>query len=207
MHIIFLPGGGGAAEFWHSLGALLPAEWKKTYFSWPGLGKQVPNVPVNCFDDLVHLVEKEIDGPVVLIAQSMGGVVGIRLALKHPLLVTHLILVATSVGVDIHRLGGEDWRPDYLKSFPEGARWITEEKPDHASEIPEIACPTLLLWGSRDSISPVSVGEYFLSLLPNARLRVIEGGEHTFARDRAAEIAPFVMHHLAEPSAKGVDAN
>jgi pimeloyl-ACP methyl ester carboxylesterase len=196
LHVIFLPGGGGSPEFWHPLGALLPADWKKTYLSWPGLGKQPYDATINSFDDLVALAEKEIQGPTVLIAQSLGGVVGIRLALKHPSKLPHLVLVATSGGVDIASLGGEDWRPAYLNSFPDGARWITEEKPDHTKEIPAISCPTLLLWGDDDSISPVPVGRHFLSLLPNAQLHVVEGGDHYFARDRAASIAPLVVEHL-----------
>ena len=84
MHVIFLPGGGGAPDFWHPLGVLLPSHWKKTYMSWPGLGKQPCDETIQCFDDLVALTEREIQGPTVLIAQSLGVVVGIRLALKHP---------------------------------------------------------------------------------------------------------------------------
>jgi pimeloyl-ACP methyl ester carboxylesterase len=196
MHIIFLPGGGGASEFWHPLGELLPSEWKKTYFSWPGLGKQPNDQSIKSFDDLVALVEKGIDGPVVLVAQSLGGVVALRLALKHPSKIAKLILGATSGGVDIERFDGEDWRPDYLNSFPNGARWIVHEKPDHTKEIPNIRCPTLLIWGDRDTISPVSVGRHFLSLLPNAQLHIVEGGDHYFGRDRAIELAPLVIEHV-----------
>jgi pimeloyl-ACP methyl ester carboxylesterase len=195
---MFLPGGGGAPEFWHPLGALLPTKWKKTYLSWPGLGKQQKDSSIQSFDDLVALAENQIHGPTALIAQSLGGVVGIRLALKHPSKIAKLVLVATSGGVDIERLGGEDWRPAYLSSFPDGDRWITEEKPDHTKEIPNIACPTLLLWGSNDSISPLSVGRHFMSLLPNARLHVVEHGDHYFARDRASELAPLVTEYLGQ---------
>lgn len=198
VHILFLPGGSGAAEFWHPLGSLLPADWKKTYLSWPGLGKQASDSVVNSFDDLVHIAEKVIEGPTVLIAQSLGGIVGMRLALKHPSRITHLVLTSTSGGFDTARFGAADWRPDYLASFPDGARWITEEKPDHTSEIPDIACPSLLLWGSRDAISPIAVGEYLLSLLPNAQLKVIEEGDHYFARDKAAEIVSLLEHFMDE---------
>ena len=37
-HLLFLPGASGAASFWHPLGALLPASWRKSYLNWPGLG-------------------------------------------------------------------------------------------------------------------------------------------------------------------------
>jgi pimeloyl-ACP methyl ester carboxylesterase len=205
MHVMFLPGGSGAPEFWYSLGTLLPAGWKKTYLSWPGLGKQPPGSAVNSFDGLVSLAEKEIKGPTVLVAQSLGGVVGIRLALKYPSKITCLVLAATSGGVDIARLGGEDWRPDYLSNFPNGARWIIEEKPDHTHEIPKIGCPSLLLWGDNDSISPVTVGKHFLSLLPNARLHVVEGGDHYFARGKAVEVAPLVTNYVTAVGATEID--
>jgi pimeloyl-ACP methyl ester carboxylesterase len=196
MHIIFLPGGGGAPEFWHALGALLPADWKKTYLSWPGLGNQPHDPTIRGFDDLVALAEKEIQGPTILIAQSMGGIVGIRLALKRPEKITHLVLVATSGGVDVAALGAEDWRLAYLNNFPEGARWITTDKPDHTDVIPNIACPTLLIWGDSDPISPVSIGCHLSSMIAGSELHVIEGGNHSLAKERAAEIAPLILNHL-----------
>jgi pimeloyl-ACP methyl ester carboxylesterase len=98
MHIIFLPGAGGAAEFWHPLGELLPPEWEKSYLAWPGLGNQPHDPMVNSFDDLFVLAARNIRGPSVIVAQSMGGVIGVRLALAYPENVTHLILVATSGG-------------------------------------------------------------------------------------------------------------
>ena len=198
MHVLFLPGGGGAPEFWHALGALLPTDWEKTYLSWPGLGNQPGGASIQSFDDLVALAEKEIKGPTVLIAQSLGGVVGIRLALRHPSKITRLILVATSGGVDIEKFGGEDWWPAYLNTFPNGARWITVEKTDHTQEIPNILCPSLLIWGSNDQISPVSVGNHFLSLLPKGQLHVVEDGDHYFAKERAAEIAPLIKGYLTQ---------
>lgn len=199
IHVIFLPGGGGAPEFWHPLGALLPTGWKKTYMAWPGLGAQRQDETIQCFDDLVALTEKEIQGPTVLVAQSLGSVVGIRLALKHPEKITHLVLTATSGGVDTANVDGEDWRPAYLNSFPDSGRWITAERADHTKEIPAIACPTLLIWGGNDPISPLSVGQRLLSLLPNAQLHVVEGGDHYFARDRAEEIASLIFEHVNGP--------
>jgi pimeloyl-ACP methyl ester carboxylesterase len=147
MHLVFLPGASGAADFWYPLGALLPVEWEKTYLSWPGLGNQTHDSTVNSFDDLVALAAKKIKKPTIIVAQSMGGIVGVRLALQYPEQITSLILVATSGGVDVSGLGGADWRDAYLKSFPHSKMWITTEKPDHSTDIQKIVCPTLLLWG------------------------------------------------------------
>lgn len=198
MHIIFLPGAGGAAEFWHPLGALLPSSWEKTYLSWPGLGNQPHDPAVNNLDDLVALAASKVSKPSVIVAQSMGGIVGVRLALQCPEAITHLVLVATSGGIDISRLGGEDWRDAYLNNFPNSQTWITTAKPDYSADLPKIACPTLLIWGDRDPISPISVGKRLSQLIRHAKLRVIEDGNHDLGRERAGEIAPLIIEHLKE---------
>jgi pimeloyl-ACP methyl ester carboxylesterase len=197
MHIVFLPGAGGASEFWHPLGALLPSEWEKTYLSWPGLGNQPHDPAVNGFDDLVALAAKKVRGPTVIVAQSMGGIIAVRLALKHPEQMTHLVLVATSGGVDVASLGGEDWRDSYFKNFPDAQTWIASEKPDLSSEIPGIACPLLLIWGDCDPISPLSVAKRLSELVAHARMHVVEGGDHDLGRERASDIAPLVIAHLS----------
>ena len=196
MHLIFLPGASGAAAFWHPLGALLPATWSKSYLAWPGLGSEPHDPQINGFDDLVALTEKEIRGPTVLVAQSMGGIVAVRLALRHPELITHLILVATSGGVDVSALGGIDWRTGYLENFPDSQTWIVTDKPDHCADIARIACPVLLIWGDDDPISPPAVGARLAGLLLNSTLRIIPGGTHDLARDRAADVAAYVIAHL-----------
>lgn len=199
MHLLFLPGAGGAPEFWHALGALLPAQWTKTYLAWPGLGEQPHDQAVHGFDGLVALAERVIDGPVAVVAQSMGGIVAVRLALQFPQHVTHLVLAATSGGLDVAELGGEDWRTGYQRSFPNAQTWITTERPDHSAEMENIACPTLLLWGERDAISPVAVGQRLATLIPDAELHVIPEAAHDLGHSRASDIAAIVLQHLRRP--------
>jgi pimeloyl-ACP methyl ester carboxylesterase len=195
--LIFLPGALGAAAFWHPVGDRLPAEWPKVYLAWPGLGAQSPDPEVHGFDDLVRLVEHELTDPATLVAQSMGGVVAIRTALRHPDKVQRLVLVATSGGVDVARLGGWDWRAAYRAEHPMAARWITDDLPDHTDELSTVTAPALLLWGDSDPISPVAVGEHLASLLPNATLRVLAGGTHSLAVDLPDEVAAQIRAHLA----------
>jgi pimeloyl-ACP methyl ester carboxylesterase len=195
--LIFLPGALGAAAFWHPVGNLLPVEWTKIYLAWPGFGKQRADPDVRGLDDLMRLVEEELAEPSVLVAQSMGGVVAVRTALKHPDKVRALVFVATFGGVDVAGLGGSDWRADYRAAHPAAARWITNDWPDHTNELPSITAPTLLVWGDNDAISPVAVGEHLASLLPNATLRVVAGGTHSLAVDRAEEVAAEIEAHLA----------
>jgi pimeloyl-ACP methyl ester carboxylesterase len=196
-NVIFLPGALGAAAFWRPVGDLLPAAWKKVYLAWPGLGAESPDPAVRGFDDLVRLVEAELTDESALVAQSMGGIVAVRVALTNPDKVRRLVLVATSGGIDVARLGASEWRTDYKAAHPTAAPWITEDRPDHTNEIPSITAPTLLLWGDSDPISPITVGEHLASLLPNANLRVIAGGTHSLATDHAQEVAGHIVEHLA----------
>jgi pimeloyl-ACP methyl ester carboxylesterase len=195
--LIFLPGALGAAEFWHPVGNLVLPEGEKAYLAWPGLGAENADPAVRGFDDLVRLVEEELTERSTLVAQSMGGIVAVRVALRNPGKVRRLVLVATSGGVDVARLGGREWRTGYRADHPTAARWITEERPDHTDEIPFITAPTLLVWGDSDPISPVAVGRHLASLLPNASLRVIAGGTHSLATDHPHRVATLITEHLA----------
>jgi pimeloyl-ACP methyl ester carboxylesterase len=117
--ILFLPGAGGSPEFWRPVAKLLPAEREKVLFGWPGLGSQPHDPRINGIDDLVRLVEDRIDGPVDVVAQSMGDVIAARIALARPTMVHRLVLTATSGGVDMERFGASDWRADYRSQFPQ----------------------------------------------------------------------------------------
>lgn len=193
--VLFLPGASGDGRFWQPVTERLPATWDCVRLDWPGLGRVPPDPTVTGLDDLVARVLHAIDGPADLVAQSMGGVVAVRVALARPDLVRRLVLTATSGGVDVARFGAEDWRADYAREFPGVARWILEERSDLTERIPTIQAPTLLLWGDADPISPVAIGRHLAQLLPRAALVVVPGGDHMFARDRAPEVASHILRH------------
>src|SRR5580693_4246046 len=110
--VLFLPGAGGAAEFWHPVGQRLSSRWDSHYLRWPGLGNEPADPTIEGFDDLVGLVEQHLTAPVHVVAQSMGAIVAIRVALRHPDMVRRLVLVATSGGLEMSDLGARDWRRD-----------------------------------------------------------------------------------------------
>ncbi len=60
-----------------------------------------------------------------LVAQSMGGVVAIGVALAHPDKVRRLVLVATSGGIDVASFDGQEWREEYATEFPDAAPWVS----------------------------------------------------------------------------------
>ncbi|KQQ30742.1 alpha/beta hydrolase [Methylobacterium sp. Leaf123] len=191
---LFLPGASGHASFWKPVAR--KAGLEGTFLSWPGLGAEPPQPGIAGIDDLSAFVEREMTEPVRIVAQSMGGLIAINLALSKPHLVERLVLAVTSGGVPVADLGGADWRSDYFAAFPDAARWIGDPVCDLSSRIPEIEAQTLLLWGDSDPISPVAVGERLLALLPNARLRVFPGAEHDLAQTHTDAVAAEIRSHL-----------
>jgi pimeloyl-ACP methyl ester carboxylesterase len=192
-----MPGVSGDPDFWRPVGERLPEAWRKVRLAWPGLGVQSPDPEIRSFDDLTTLAARELNEPCDLLAQSMGGIVAMRLALRHPHNVRRIVLTATSGGLDVTGLGGSDWRSDYLRAHPNAPGWITAERPDHTAVLHKVFQPTLLLWGDADPISPVRVGERLASILPNATLKIIAGGDHMFARDRAQNIVKLIADFLS----------
>src|ERR1700761_5396000 len=151
--LLFLPGAGGSAAFWRPVADRLDGEGRRRFFAWPGLGNEPHDPDVRGLDDLVSMVLSAIDEPADLIAQSMGGLVAIRVALAAPEKVRRLVLVATSGGVRMDDLGVADWRTDYRSAFPAATRWITEVTQDLSPQLPSIAAPCLVLSGDADPIS------------------------------------------------------
>jgi pimeloyl-ACP methyl ester carboxylesterase len=198
--VVFLPGAIGAGEFWRGAGEALPGAWEKVYLSWPGLGDEPRDRGVRGFDDLVELVIGALERQSDLVAQSIGGLVAVRVATRAPGLVRRLVLVATSGGVDTQRLGAADWRPEYREAFPNAAAWVTDPHADQTEQLRGIESPTLLVWGDADPISPVVVGEHLAGLIPRSTLRVIRGGTHDLARETPGPVARLIADHLASRS-------
>ena len=55
---------------------------------------------------------------------------------------------------------------------------------DSRSDLPDIACPTLVLCGREDALTPVCLHEEMAGLIPDSRLRVIEKCGHLSALER-----------------------
>lgn len=191
---LFLPGAGGSASFWRPAADL--ALLDGIFLAWPGLGDEPPAPDVHCLDDLVAMTLGHMADPVNIVAQSMGGLVAVKAASTAPEKVSRLVLAVTSAGVPMADLGGSNWRSDYYRAYPNAAPWIAEVDENLSMELASMKMPTLLLWGDNDPISPLAVGQRLLSLLPNARLHVIHGGDHDLARTHAPVVAKVIREHL-----------
>jgi pimeloyl-ACP methyl ester carboxylesterase len=193
---VFLPGAAGDAEFWRPVADRLPADRRTVLLNWPGAGDEPPDPGVRSVEHLIALAARNLGDEADVVAQSMGGVVALALAARHPEKVRRLVLVATSGGIDVAGVGGADWREEYRAEYPHAAPWITGSWPDATDQVRTVTAPTLLIWGDADPISPVPVGEQLHGLLRASTLRVIAGGTHSLARDHPDEVAALIADHL-----------
>jgi pimeloyl-ACP methyl ester carboxylesterase len=194
----------GRTQFWDPVANQLHHRAAKIHVGWPGFGTTPADPSIRGIDDLAAMVLARIDQPTALIAQSMGGVVAMRVALARPDLITHLVLAVTSGGVDVAGLGGQEWQSAFQEATPLLPRWFSTYQEDLSQQLAQVAIPTLLLWGDADPISPVRVGERLASLLPCAKLQVVAGGGHGLAETHAAAIAPLIDAHLHQGACASV---
>ena len=198
MALVFLPGARGSSSFWRPVADRLADVEDVVTFGYPGFDEVAADPRVSSLDDVYRwIVERLPPGACDVVAQSMGGVLASRLAIEHPERVRRLVLAATSGGVDVRRLGAADWRADYRASLPQLPGFFVDDRTDLSERIASIRAPTLLLWSDSDPISPPAIGRFLADRIVDARLVVLPGGTHSFANERADEVASLIRAHLA----------
>ena len=196
-HLVFLPGAGGSESFWRPVADRLGDLGQVIVFGYPGFGGVPADGGVKSLDDLHRwIVERLPPGPSHVIAQSMGGLFAARLAVEQPERFARLVLVATSGGVDVRRLGAAEWRPEYRASLPDVPNWFIDDRTDFTDRLAAIRAPTLLLWSDSDAISPPAIAHFLAERITGARIVTVAGGTHTFANERPDEVASIIRSHL-----------
>jgi pimeloyl-ACP methyl ester carboxylesterase len=64
--------------------------------------------------------------------------------------------------------------------------------------LPEIACPTLIVWGGSDRVIPVADADVFAELVPDSRLVIFEDTGHLSMLERPAAFNSLLRDFLAE---------
>jgi len=191
-HVTFIPGAAGRGAFWAPVAGALPPSWTCTLVDLPGLGA-VPAIDgVTSYDDLAGHVASRMRGPGVVVAQSMGAYVALQLAWRRPDLVSHLVVVAATGGADMDALGALDWREGYPREYPAAAPWATDRVGDLSAAMTLMAMPVLLVWATRDPLSPLAVAQHMRARFIDATLRTFDSDDHWVARTRAADVAAAI---------------
>ena len=197
--LVFFPGAGGRVVHLRPIAERL-AHRRTTYLcEYPGLGGVAANPNVQTMAELQRHLLASLPEQFDLVTMSMGGVLGLRIALEHPTRIRKLVLMATSGGVDVAALGGIDWRDSFRLVQPNAPSWFLEDRTDVTPELGRIAHPTLLIYGDADLIAPPSVGHLLQKNLPSARIEVIADATHDLEIDHPDLIASFIEAHLRRP--------
>jgi len=189
---IFIPGAAGSGAFWQPVMQRFATSWRVQSVDLPGLGSVAASSAVCSYDDLVDQVANRLHGPSVVVAQSMGAYIGLRLAIDYPHQVTHLVLTAATGGVDVARHGAADWRHDYAAAYPNAEPWACGAVPDLSGELHRVKVPALLIWATGDLLSPAAVGAALASKMAAPTLLTFESDDHWFVHQFAGETADAI---------------
>ena len=69
---------------------------------------------------------------------------------------------------------------------------------DLTDRLPRVEQPTLLLWGDRDTETPLWMGQKMEKEIPDAGLVVLEGGTHFAYLEQIARFGTIAHHFLME---------
>ena len=197
--LVFLPGASGSQHFWQPLKAALTEYSDQQVIAYPSFDGVAPNLAIQNLHDLQEFVEKQIEDDSILIAQSMGGVLAVGLALNHPQKVKGLVLLATSGGLNLKTFHCADWRTDYRELFKTAPDWFEQDQTEFSRlQLASLDVPILLIWGDHDPLSTVQLGQYLAGIFKNAKLHIIKGGDHFFASTHADQVAMLIQDYLEQ---------
>lgn len=178
--------------------------------------------------------ELQIERPAI-IGHSNGGRIAIRMAATEPSRPSRLVLVDSagirprrtlrwyrrvgmakvgkyaarflgSPGERLRaRLVGRAGSADYLAAGPMQPTLVKLVNADLRPFMPQIKVPTLLVWGSEDSDTPLSAAREMEHLIPDAGLVLLEGAGHYSYLDQPARFARIVSHFIAPPRTTELD--
>jgi pimeloyl-ACP methyl ester carboxylesterase len=67
-----------------------------------------------------------------------------------------------------------------------------------SERLPEIACPTLIVWGEQDRVIPVADASVFEELIPNSRKVIFQDTGHVAMIERPASFNGLLSEFIAE---------
>ena len=201
--IVLIHGLGGSADWWRRNVEELSEDHTVSAVDLVGFGRNrfflrrssLPLTFVEIAALLARWIRTSFDEPVHLVGNSMGGHIALHLTAEQPDLVRSLTLVnATGIPFELSPRAHLDnfvvprgalsfatvIARDAFRSGPTAlavafARLLRD---DARPLLREITVPTLLLWGERDPLVPLSYGRQMEEAIPNAKLIVIPHAGH-----------------------------
>jgi pimeloyl-ACP methyl ester carboxylesterase len=157
---------------------------------------------------------------------SMGGVVALGVAIRHPELVRKLAILGSNGGALKEAFEPEtykqfqsipdDFAPPVLKEpydrlAPDPTRWpvlvkkiknmANDFKGYPAAEVKTLKAKTLIMQGDRDGVRPEHAIELF-RLIPNSQLAIFPGGDHFILWSNPDQVTSVLVPFLDAPLAE-----
>jgi pimeloyl-ACP methyl ester carboxylesterase len=167
-------------------------------------------------DDLAAVIAASGAGAVHVVALSMGGMVTVDLAVRHPERVASIVFLAAmspdpDAGMGPRFFDGIGADPVLGTLASMGAasaadeRWMRERVATAAArrlgwprpaDLAAVTVPTLVVHGSRDLVLPPAHADALAAGVPGARLHVVEGMGHLPTRHEWSVVADLVSTHV-----------
>ena len=224
--MVCLHGLMGEPENWAEIFPYLPDTCRAIALRLPFFEEDVRLTSVPTIQDYTreYLDHAGIDRA-VLCGNSLGGHVGLRLALETPDRIAGLVITGSS-GLFERELGGHrganpppEWLRDRIAEIFYDSTMATDEmvnrvvhlmskrrcrrdlvsiaksaKRDNlAGRLGDVQCPSLLIWGRQDEVTPPEVAEEFHTLLPKSTLAWLDNCGHAPMMERPEEFAAKVV--------------
>jgi pimeloyl-ACP methyl ester carboxylesterase len=218
--LLLLHGSPGQGRVFADLIRVLGPERRLIVPDLPGFGESSARLPDYSFaahgryvlDLLDHLQVPKAH----MLAFSMGGGVAVTIADREPARLASLVLLS-AIGVQEMELLGEYHMNHVVHGVQLVGVWILRHLVPHTASLDEawsyarnfydsdqrplrgalsrIDAPTLILHGREDALVPLEAAHEHARLVPQAEIRVVEGG-HFMALQNAPALAPIVTAFL-----------
>lgn len=212
-------GWGGDKYSLAALATPFAEEYRITLVDLYGFGETPhPDKPLQLDDyaaAVVALIRNYKMSSVVLVGHSFGGKVALSIARKYGLLIDKIVLIDASglrprrglgyycktflykarrrLGISSGKAGSADYRAasGYLRRT-----FVNIVNTHLDNQLMYITLPTLIIWGSADTETPLYMGKRLARRLPHGRLVVLEGAGHFAYLDRYAECLAHIKKFI-----------
>jgi pimeloyl-ACP methyl ester carboxylesterase len=177
---------------------LLARRFRVIALEMPGFGQSAENTRTRSMPELASTMGVAIKNLGVdtfdLMGTSFGGKTALWLALQAPERVRALVLEAPAA---MRQAGAESpsGTPEEIAPLVQRLRGPNRDA-ELESRLPNLATPTLVLFGTLDAVIAPAMGRVYKDLMPNAHLVFVYDAGHAIGTERPEAFAEVVMDFL-----------